>query len=273
MMKRFISFLIASVAAAVIFAFPSFADSGKVIRIIDDYDHISAANEKTLLEKAQQLSDKTGFNIIIVVSDDIGSPKTDSHVIAYADDIYDDLCGINTDGVLLLINNDTKYDWISTSGSAINYLSDPRIDSIYDTITPELKDGNYGQAAYYFLYKVETYYDLGKANSQTELFGLEIDPDAIIGFVVVFGFIPIIVTIAVYGANARQYKLAKPSTAVYMVKNSLYFIQNTDTYIGTNVQRTYSPRSSGSSGHGGSHHSSTHHSSSGGRHGGGGRHR
>ena len=57
------------------------------------------------------------MNICIVITDDIGSKSP----MEYVDDFYDDYT-INTDGVLLLINNDTKIDWISTSGSAIKII-------------------------------------------------------------------------------------------------------------------------------------------------------
>ncbi|MCR4780564.1 MAG: hypothetical protein K5876_05650, partial [Ruminiclostridium sp.] len=65
-------------------------------------------------------------------------------------------------------------------------------------------------------------------------------------------------------------------TRAYTLKDSLWFSQKTDTFVGNITSRIYSPRSSSSSGsHSGghSHHSSTHHSSGGGRHGGGGHHR
>ena len=87
--------------------------------------------------------------------------------------------------------------------------------------------------------------------------------------------IALIIGAIIYTSNKNKYRLQKPNTRDYMVNGSMLLNQSTDTYIGTVVNRVYSPRSSGSSGGGGggSSHSSTHRSSGGGSHGGGGRHR
>ncbi len=276
-MKRSLcSFLAVFFVCVCVFCVPAAAETGSV-HLLDYADVIHPDNEKQIMEKAEEVAEHTGFNIVIVAADDIGTPKTDAHVVEYADDKYEELCGINTDGILFLINCDTKYDYISTSGVCINYFSDARIDQIFDDIWDYLKEENYAQAAYSFVLRVDKYYNAGKANNQTEILGREVD----LNIAVILGgmFIPmvfaLIVGFVVFAAFSAQYRMQKPGTRNYILDNSIAYDRKLDEYIGTNVNRIYTPRSSSSSGHrsGGSHRSSTHHSHSGGRHGGGGRHR
>lgn len=274
-MRKRLFLLSAVFMLCAVFFCVSAAASGSKVFILDNIGAIAEANEKQIYEKAVQVAEKTGFNIVIVAEDDIGYPKTDAHVVEYADDKYEELCGINTDGILFLINCDTKYDYISTSGVCINYFSDYRIDMIFDDIWDDLKDENYAQAAYTFVYRVEQFYDQGKANHQTEILGAEVDVGLFNPGIAIVG--GIFFGIIIYAVNSRQFRIEKPGTRNYILENSLAFDVNTDTFVGNNVKRIYTPRSSSSS-HGGrrssvSHRSSTHHSHSGGRHGGGGRHR
>lgn len=276
-MKRKILFFFAALTlCCVIFSFgASAADRGKVY-VLDRANVIAASNEAEIEKEALRVAEKTGFNIVVLTSDDIGSPKTDARTVAFADDSYEELCGKDTDGILLLINCDTKYDYISTSGSCINYFSDARIESIFDYIWDDLKNENFAKAAYKFVSRVEYYYSAGKANHQQEIAGIEVDLFDFAGMLFVPSFIALFIGVAIYAGKSAQYKMEKPGTRNYILDNSLVFDVKTDTFVGNIVNRIYTPRSSSSGSHrsgGGGHHSSTHHSSSGGRHGGGGRHR
>lgn len=272
-MKKITAFSAALLICAVLLCM-SVSASYKAVFVVDDANVISDADEQLIMKEAKRVAEKTGFNIVVTTADDIGSPKTDAHVVEYADDKYEELCGIDTDGILLLINCDTKYDYISTSGSCINYFSDARIDSIFDDIYDDLVAEKFGKAAHTFVLSVEKFYDRGKANHQMELAGGEFDPDeffSTLGMLIIFG---LFIGIFIYFMFAAGFKTEKPQTRQYVLDNSLAFDKRNDIYIGTNVNRIYTPRSSSSGGHSsGGHHSSTHHSSSGGRHGGGGRHR
>lgn len=251
------------------------SDSSPKVFVLDYADVMNDSNEILIRNEAERVAAKTGFNIVVIASDNIGTPKTDAHTVEYADDKYEELCGIDTDGILLLINCDTKYDYISTSGLCINYFSDARIDRIFDDIWDDLVGGNYDQAAYTFVFRVEDYYDMGKANKQHEVGGVEVDFDFfdVVASLSPIFFIAFFIGTAVYAAYSHQYKIQPPTTRNYILDNSLVFDNRSDTFIGNEVRTVYTPRSRSSS-HGSSGgHSSTHHSHSGGRHGGGGRHR
>lgn len=279
MKKRIIAFISALMISITVLCVPAFADSKAAGIVVDNADIFTKSQESTLLTQAENVAAKTGLNIVVYTTEDVGADKSDDGVMDFADLRYEELCGMNTDGVLLLINNDTKFDWISTSGAGINYLSDYRIETIFNAMDRYYnKDDLYG-ASLCFVQKVETYCSQGKANNQQEFLGQEVDFDeASASFFSVFmfaGFAGLIVGICTYAHYSRQYAISKPETANYTLKNSLIFTRKLDNFMGNITHRTYSPRSSGGSSHSGghSHHSSTHHSSSGGRHGGGGHHR
>lgn len=240
--------------------------------LIDTGGYLTAEENRAVTLKARQAAQKIGMNIIIYVCDDVGYDKSDDGVADHADVMYENLCGINTDGILLLINLDTKYDYISTSGVAINYFSDYRIDRMFDWFWDDLLDKRYADAACGFIDSVLYYFDQGKANNQTEIAGKWVDPKDFFTLLLGSMIFAIIVGIIFFSANQKKYKLQKASTQEYIVDGSLMLNQKTDTYIKTIVNRVYSPRNTGSSGGGGSR-SSTHRSSGGGSHGGGGRHR
>lgn len=247
-----------------------------VVKILDDYNYLTPSEEKEIISAARSFSDRSNFNIIFVLTDEIGSDKSDRGTMNYADDRYDELCGINTDGILLLINNDTKYDWISTSGSCINYYSDNRINRIFDRIYDDIVAGDYCSACLGFVDKCEYYYDQGKANNQVGFESgdgyIELDFMMYAEPLVVMLIIVAIAAAIAYNVITSPYKLKKAQTTNYTVPGSLLLSINTTASKGIITTRTYSPRSSGGGGRSGGR-SSTHRSSSGGRHGGGGRRR
>ena len=272
MIKNIASFLFGTIFA-LMFAVTVCADSAPVVRIADDYGYLTADEISEITLAAEAFAEKSGFNIVICITDDIGEPKTDRQTVDYADLMYEGLCGINTDGILLLINNDTEYDYISTSGACINYYSDYRIEQILDYIYDCIIGRDFARASIRFIDRIEYYYDMGRANSQTELMGVEVEVADFGGTFVMLVIIGGIVGLFIYLGNLKKYKLEKPSSAFYVNRNSLKYSRFADVFLGNFTNRIYSPRSSGSSGGGSRSHSSTHRSSGGGRHGGGGRHR
>lgn len=272
-MKKIFTALFAFVLAFSVLCTAVSADVEPKVFIIDNWNHLSNTEIELLYQQAFDFSELSEMNVMLVISDDIGQPKTDAHTVEYADDLYDEYCGINTDGVLFLINNDTKYDYISTSGSAINYYSDYRIDTILDDTHDYLVGGDYYSAMRTFLNDIARYYRSGKANYQTEIFGMEADPVDFFSSFIIWGFIAAVIGLIIYMSNRKKYQLQKASANLYVNRNTFKLVQNTDTFLGVVTSRVYSPRNSGGSGGSGGGHSSTHHSSGGGRHGGGGRHR
>lgn len=227
---------------------------------------LSEAEEKELFPMMTELVREMGFSICVVISDNVGESKTDAQVIDYADLYLENFCGIDGDGILLLINHDTKYDWISTSGRCIDIFSDRDIERIFDFFYDDLKDGNYYNAVYSFCKSLKRYSENDSGSASLGDF---------LGLVVMSAawwlFIPVIFTISFVYNIKRRYEL-KPQKGAgnYLVTDSIHYSEEKkDTFIRSYVR----VESSSSGSHSSGHHSSTHRSSSGGRHGGGGRRR
>lgn len=209
--------------------------------VYDLDDSLTNSQEEYVNKEIVSVAEKLDMNVAIVITDDILN-KT---AMSYADDFYDDVFGINTDGVLLLINNDTNYDWISTSGKGISKYSDSDIDKMFDKITPKLQDKNFEGACTAFI------------NSLTYNWFAGFAAGIMIGVV-----ISVIAGIFI----ASRYKMHKSlSPTNYICQKDTRINVNTDSFIREYVTKQYSPRESSSGG------SSTHTSSGGGTHGGGGR--
>ena len=78
-----------------------------------------------------------------------------------ADDFYDENAfgydAPHGTGILFLIDMDNRQAWISTSGEAITYFTDQRIEWTLDNIFEFLPDGNYAGSFQAFLDSVELY--------------------------------------------------------------------------------------------------------------------
>lgn len=222
-----------------------------------------------------ELCTTTGFNCAVVITKDIDG-KTP---MEFADDYYDKLFGKNTDGILLLLNNDTLKDWISTSGTAIRYYTDSRIQKMIDSITPNLQNNNYYKAIEAFHNKAKSFYSQGIPSDQHN-----VDEDGNVDYydstdkgfslALLFPSLPIGIVaavIVVISVKCSYKNKKKPTASQYLPKENVDFYANNDKFIReyTTSHQVSSSDSSGG-GHGGS---STHTSSSGGSHGGGGRSR
>lgn len=250
------------------------------VYIYDDYEDLSSSERDELIELATQYHNKTGYNIGLVISYDLGGKSS----MRYSDDIYDEVFGINTDGVLVLVDNDEYYDYISTSGDAILMYDDVRIERIHNYGHSALKDEDYARALTLYINRMSEFYDDGVPSSNegyavnTDTSKLEYigEDDAVtffdvvtICFVSLIGF-AIAWLIAFFAVKGAYKFKSAPSAREYIDPGETFFSKKTDTFI---REYTTSYRVSSSSGGGRSGGSSTHRSSSGGTHGGGGHRR
>lgn len=261
--------------------------------LLHDLDNsLTIEEESELINEIINAVQYKNFSIAVVITDDIGSDKSDYGVMDFADVYYEDYCGMDTDGILLLLNNDTKYDWISTSGICID-IFEHYIDHIFDDIWDFVYNGEYANAVsgfctsvvYYsdspvYEYDDDDYYNDNYYNDDYyynddfdsyDIGGIIEGVFALLIFAGFFIAVGMIIFVAIINSS---YKLKKnQGVADYLLKDSMVLTQQTDTYL-----RTYTTRTRvSSSGSGGSSHRSggsrSHRSSGGGRHGGGGRRR
>lgn len=239
------------------------------IAALHDLDHsLSESEESRLFSLICDTVDRVNFSVCIVYSSDIGSPKTDAQVTDYADLYCEGLCGKDADAILLLINNDTKLDWISTSGRCIDLFTDARIERVLDDFYDQLKEGDFYGAGTRFCSSV-SYYGTGHDDPAfSGTFSFHLDASYFMVILISLGFIAVAILVFVNTVQKRYSVQVQKGAGQYLLKNSLHLEKNSDTFL-----RVYVTSHTVSSGSSRSGHSSTHRSSSGGRHGGGGRRR
>lgn len=222
--------------------------AGENYHIFDLDDSLTNEEENILASRQMELEKKTGLFIAIVITDDLEGKSSQ----AYADDFYDEYFGINTDGILLLLDNYSQWDHISTSGSAINRYSEQYIDKIFKAMDSPLDKGNYYGAADRFLNMLDR-----KTAFWYEFIGAFL-PGLLAGAV-----ISLIVCLII---RHRYKSLQKISPREYITENETHFTVKQDRYVRQYTTKVKIESSSGSGSH-------THTSSSGGTHGGHSHHR
>ena len=243
-------------------------------KVYDFADLLTSSEEESLYSEISNFINNSDLDMAIVTID--SNPKNFAR--EYADDFYDyNHFGIgNTrDGLIFLIDMDTREMWISTSGEAQLVYDDYRIDRILDATYDKISQQQYYDCALSFIEKSQDYFDKGIPESNQNAYidengdyiydesvQLTVD-EALISAVMGSG---IITLIAIIVMAFKHRTIKKATTAVsYMMDRNITMRE--DMFLTTHTDRVYSPQSSSSSGGG----SSTHRSSSGRSHGGGGR--
>lgn len=239
-------------------------------KIYDFADLLSSSEQEDLYIKVNNYIETSNYDLVIVTIND----NNKYSAMNYADDFYDYNnfgFGTSRDGILILIDMDTRKIWVSTSGMAIKMYSDVRIDNIIDAGYYYLKNQQYYDCLIRMIDKIDSYFKSGYPSSNSNLFIDENgDPYYIkkIPYIMIFlisGVICAITSSILYFKTSL--KIKKQNTVTYINPDITNIIKD-DQFVTTYTSRVrIESSSSGSSGGGSSFHSS----SSGGSHGGGGR--
>lgn len=251
----------------IILTTPSVDESEKVY----DFANLLDENEeKLILNSINEFISKYDMDMVIVTID--SNPRYSAQ--KFSDDFYDyNSFGKNKtrDGVLFLIDMDTRNFYISTTGEAIRLYNDYRINAILDYVEPYIKDENYYEAASSFIQKSAYYANSGipseNENSYINEKGDIVYYKKINYFFSVVG--SLIITAIVIAILVNKNKMIKKATNanLYFNKDLAKITEKNDKFLTTHTTSVSLSSSSGGSGSG----SSTHSSSSGSSHGGGGR--
>lgn len=251
----------------IILTTPSVDESEKVY----DFANLLDENEeKLILNSINEFISKYDMDMVIVTID--SNPRYSAQ--KFSDDFYDyNFFGKNKtrDGVLFLIDMDTRNFYISTTGEAIRLYNDYRINAILDYVEPYIKDENYYEAVSSFIQKSAYYANSGipsgNVNSYINEKGDIVYYKKINYFFSVVG--SLIITAIVIAILVNKNKMIKKATNanLYFNKDLAKITEKNDKFLTTHTTSVSLSSSSGGSGSG----SSTHSSSSGSSHGGGGR--
>ena len=206
------------------------ADSNCKVHDFDD--SLKDSEEEKLNKKVAKAADKIDANVAVVItSDKAGRPSE-----MYAKEVYTDLFGANSDGVLLLIDNDTEYDYIFASGK-IRSKYDRYADSFMDDISPCVKKGDYVSAVEEFADNI----DLSAYKKSGTM--KRIAKGALIG---------VVVSLVVCLLIAKSYKSVKKYEAKnYEVKGDTRFSRKDDRFLREYTTKTKIESNNDGSGNGG----------------------
>ncbi|MGM9602889.1 MAG: TPM domain-containing protein [Faecousia sp.] len=258
-MKRLISIF----AGLLILLFLSPAVLANADKVVDEADLLTTQQEEDLAVYAESIINEYDMDVVIVIVSSLEGKTAQ----AYADDYFDyNGYGIGDDysGVLFLLAIEDRAYAISTSGEAIDALSDRDIDELLDCVYDDFRRGSYYLG-------LRTYLD----NLESEFYDYAQSKDSKSGKP---NYASVAVISLAVGAGAggiglatmrSGMKTAKPQVGAqsYLAKNSFTLPVNHDTFLYSRTSRTrIQNNSSGGGGRG-----STHTSSSGRSHGGGSR--
>ena len=236
-------------------------------RVVDNADLLTDAQEKSLSDKIDNITEKHDFDVVILTEESIDGYSP----MSYADDYYDyegygaDSAG---DGVLFLINMEERDWWISTKGYGITVFTDYGIDKIGDIMVPDLSDGNYYNAFETFLSTTEEYIksaDSGKPYDVDNTYKTSADRTRLIlisvGVGLGIGLVVALIVVLIFKSQLKSVKF-EFAAREYEVKSSFNVTRSHDVFLYRNVTKRKKPENNGGS--------STHIGSSGSSHGGGG---
>lgn len=243
-------------------------------KVYDFADLFTDYEEKELYSDITEFISDSNLDMAIVTIDSNNKHSAEN----YAYDFYDyNYFGVGDthDGVLFLIDMDTREMYIATTGEAILLYSDARIDKILDATYEEIANKRYYECADKFIEKAEYYFRLGVPNSNKDYTinsnGDYVRKNKVIEFEEYFAtlFLAFFIALTIVFIMKSKHKTVKKATTAWTYMHNPVITNRADTFLTTHTSRVYDPPVSSSSGGGGG--SSISSGSSGRSHGGGGR--
>lgn len=237
--------------------------------VVDEANLFTAAEISRLEEDVRAIGAKYQMDIVIVSTAD--AQKKSSR--EYSDDFFDSKgygLGEERDGILFLLDMDNREVYISTSGKAVLYLTDQRIEGILDDVfVGGLTDGEMYSAASTFIVSVAECLKAGipanqhsvtetKENSLTAAEGIA---GGLASGISGLGFYLLV--------KIRYRKKTSPHSFEYRKNSLVNLTTQNDHLLNSYVRSRVIPQVKKSPGSGGQ--TTVHRSSSGRMHGGGGR--
>ena len=239
-MKKTITYLLLCLLLLTVLVLPVSAKSGQVL----DYAVLMSTDEAvSLADHFSDFRNSYGLDIVILTVPNLMNTPID----AFADDFYDNN-GYGEDGLLFLLDIDSRQWYISTSGRASDMLSDGELEKIGEKVVPYFSKGQYYEGFDHFLDILPGYLDIDKEGGINLLLSLFAGAG-------IAGIALLVMRSTMNSKNPQR------SAAAYTVENSYHLRQHLDLFLYSNVTKRAKPKNDSSD-------SSTHRSSSGRTHGG-----
>lgn len=231
-------------------------------KVYDFANLFEESDEDLIYNQITNFINDTGLDMAIVTT----NYNSKMSVMEYADDFYD-YNDFSRDGILFLIDMDTREYYVSTTGKAMFYFDDNRIDYILDNLYSDMVNGDYKSAVLGVISDAKGYYDSGViTNKYTfDSNGKIVRKTPWLVLVGISLGVSFIVVMILRGKN-KKVKISKDADKY--LKGTLTLTKKEDRFLFRNTQKIYSPISDSGGSSGGF---SSHSGSSGVSHGGGGR--
>ena len=227
-------------------------------KVYDFADLFTDSEEQSIKSKIDSYINVHDMDLAVVTI----SKNNKSNAMNYADDFYDynDFgIGSTRDGVLFLIDMDTREIWMSTTGNAIKMYNDYRIEKALDAVYEYMSDEEYYEGTTKYINIINDYAAKGLPSKSEE-------NDMTAGKALMFSLIAgLVLTAIIMGILIAKNKLVRKATtaAEYLNKDSVDIQNLGEILISSNTTKTKIESDSGGG-------SSSHMGSSGISHGGGG---
>lgn len=250
--------------------------------VVDDAGLFTVFEIGDMEQIIQRIEAEYQMDIVVLTTYDVPATYSDKIIQDYADMYFTNHnYGMGDDyaGLLYMIDMTNRAPVISTSGVMIDYITDDRLDTLFNVSYDRLASGDYGRAAVALLQYLERFLEEGRlegsfrydAETGKRLSGLYNALTS--GETMLAAVVGIFVAVMMYGSVSAKYSL-KGSTYRYDMDNAqCHFVKDEEQFLNqtrsvmrhpTNTGGT-GGRTGGSSGRG----SSVHHSSGGRSFGGG----
>lgn len=221
-------------------ALPVFASSPLVM----DVAYLMSNTEaEALTQSSQGIKDTYGLDVVILTVPSLMGKSPES----FADDYYDNN-RYNENGLIFLLDMGSRQWHISTSGTAIELLSDRDLMGIEEDVIPYFSDGRFYAGFDRFFDVLPHYLDNDTGSGFSLMLSLIIGA-AVAGIVILIM------------RSMMNTKGGQRDASVYTVDNSYHLRTNQDLFLYSNISKRPKPKESSSG-------STTHRSSSGRSHGG-----
>lgn len=109
--------------------------------VFDDAKALSSSDYDALNEYTAWISRTFKINAAVVIADDIGDKTAEEYASEYYNELYS-----GSNGVMLLVNNDTGADYILRKGAPSLFISESDIEMLFSEISPLLVTESYKDA-------------------------------------------------------------------------------------------------------------------------------
>lgn len=237
--------------------------------LVDTANLLSAQESADVTARLESVREQQAVELVVVTVSTLRGQSARS----YAENYYDSHeygCGADRDGVLLLVDMDSREWWICTTGFGKTALTSAGIDAVSEAFLSDLSDGDYAAAFFAFADGCERMITLARQGTPYEPGSEAYKRDhtfpwwAALAIAAGVGVVAAFVTVEIM---RRQLKSVRPQRAAgsYVQQGSLQLNEARDLFLYSQVTRVRVESNPPSGGGGG-------HSSGGSSHGGGGGH-